>query len=234
MNAKLFRYVLALAAAVSATLACKFLSRGAPSAPATSAPVEAAKAAPLFQDDFTDTTIWETENTSDDVIDYADGTLKIKIWSGEYFVWSNLLGKSFKDVHIEATVQDQSTDTAHSFGLVCGQQRSGGHATVAHYWFGLDPNGYYEIGKRVVGKDDVVLTGNGDWATSEAFPKNAHSYRLGADCGHGTLTFYVNGTQIASVQDATYAEGGVGLFLWSGQGSAGPVTFDDVVITALK
>jgi len=209
-------------------LACKLLS---PSSPALSTVPSAGNEPALVTDDFSNPDNgWETENTSDDSIQYANGGLRIKAWSSEYFIWSDFGSQSYKDIHIEATVKDESVDNSHSFGLMCDQQ---GKAT-AHYFFALDPTGYYEIGKRVVGKDDVILTNNGQWAASDLIKKTASSYRLGADCGHGILAFYVDGKKIDSVSDTTYADGIVALFLWSVKESTGPVTFVDFVMTSLK
>jgi len=64
---------------------------------------------------------------------------------------------------------------------------------------------------------------------------NTSSHRIGADCGNGTLTLYVDGKVIDSVTDYTYANGGVGLFAWSGLNiSSADVTFDDFIMTSLK
>ena len=64
--------------------------------------------------------------------------------------------------------------------------------------------------------------------------ENAASYRIGADCGNGTLTLYVDGNQIASVSDTTYTTGRVGVIAWSGdEAPAADVLFDDFVVTRL-
>ena len=63
--------------------------------------------------------------------------------------------------------------------------------------------------------------------------KNQSYDRVGADCGNGTLTLYVNGKVIDSVTDYTYTSGGVGLVAWSGaNATAGDVTFDDYILTS--
>jgi hypothetical protein len=64
---------------------------------------------------------------------------------------------------------------------------------------------------------------------------NADSYRLGADCGNGTLTLYVDGQQIASVNDSSYTSGKVAVFTWSADeaGRTSNVSFDDFVMTTL-
>ena len=96
------------------------------------------------------------------------------------------------------------------------------------------PAGEYAIVKASIALSDVFLTNNDKWATSDAITQNASSYRIGADCGNGTLTFYVDGKQIDSVSDSTYTSGGVGLFAWSGEETSGTdVTFDDFVMTKL-
>jgi hypothetical protein len=230
MTVNLFRNTLSIAMIASSTLACKLLSP-APSPPSLSSVPAPGNDTALVKDDFSNTDSgWETENTSDDSIQYANGGLRLKAWSSELFMWSDLGSQSYKDIHIEATVKDDSVDNTHSFGLMCDQQGK----EAAHYFFALDPTGYYEIGKRLVGKDDVILTNNGQWGASDLVKKNAASYRLGADCGHGTLTFYVDGKKIDTVADATYTDGIVALFLWSVKESTGPVTFDDFRMTPLK
>jgi len=82
--------------------------------------------------------------------------------------------------------------------------------------------------------DDEILTNNGQWETSDLIPQNASSYRLGADCGNGTLTLYVDGQQIDSVSDSTYTSGGIALFAWSGEEvQTVNVSFDDFLMTEL-
>ena len=82
---------------------------------------------------------------------------------------------------------------------------------------------------------DLFLTNNDQWAESDQIAKNATSYRIGADCGNGTLILYVNGKQIASVQDSSYEKGKVALFaLSSTEEDGADVTFDDFIVTDLK
>jgi hypothetical protein len=48
------------------------------------------------------------------------------------------------------------------------------------------------------------------------------------------LTLYVDGQQIASVSDASYINGGVALFTWSGEEAVTTdVSFDDFLMTEL-
>jgi hypothetical protein len=89
--------------------------------------------------------------------------------------------------------------------------------------------------KAAIGQKDLFLTNNDQWGKSDQISANASSYRLGADCGNGTLTLYVDGKQIASVSDTTYTSGGVALLTWSGEEATNTnVTFDDFRMTKLS
>ena len=92
----------------------------------------------------------------------------------------------------------------------------------------------YVIAKAVDGETDLFLTNNDDWAYSDLIETNKSSYRIGMDCGNGTITLYVDGVLIDSATDDTYSTGTIGLFAWSGaNATAGDVTFDDFIVTTL-
>ena len=98
----------------------------------------------------------------------------------------------------------------------------------------MTPAGEYAIAKATDGESDVFLTNNDQWAPSDLISVDAASYRVGADCGSGTITLYVDGQQVASVSDASYVNGGVAVFAWSGEEATNTdVSFDDFVMTQL-
>jgi hypothetical protein len=111
------------------------------------------------------------------------------------------------------------------------QQDSNG----SYYYLAITSGGEYVIGKAVTGETDIFLTNDDQWAASDRIPRNALSYRIGADCGQGKLTLYVNDQYVDSVSDASYSSGYVGLFAWSGENAeAADVTFDDFVMSSLQ
>jgi len=112
------------------------------------------------------------------------------------------------------------------FGIVCNEQGS----ASSFYYVGVSPDGYYAFIKAAVGQDDVFMKeGN-----SDLIRNSASSMLLGLDCGNGTLTLYVNGQRIDSMNDSTYTSGVVGLFAASDdQASGASVIFDDFVTTQL-
>jgi flavoprotein len=163
-------------------------------------------------------------------VEYADNALQMIIYTKNYFVWSTPNDEDYENVHVEVTVKNNNTDPTTAFGIICHQQVT----SDSFYYFAITPAGQYAIAKAAVAQKDVFLTNNDQWEYSDAVKANAPSYRIGGDCGNGTLTLYVDGQQVASVADTTYTNGGVALFAWSGEDVASAnITFDDFVMRKL-
>jgi len=132
---------------------------------------------------------------------------------------------------MEVTVINNETDSNTVFGVMCNKQWP---IDDNRYYFAVTANGQYAIARSALAQDDVFLTNNDQWANSDLIVKDADSYRIGADCGNGKLTLYVDGQQIDSVEDATYTSGQIALFAWSAKDATiTNVSFDDFVMTSL-
>ncbi|HSL30634.1 MAG TPA: protein kinase [Anaerolineales bacterium] len=185
----------------------------------------------LLDDDFSGDSSWGTLTDSDNAIEYDGDTFRMRVFRENWFVWSTPNEEVYQNVHMEVTAINNDDEPTTAFGLMCNQQASGS----SYYYLAMTPGGQYAIGKAITGETDVFLTNNDRWAASSLIPRNAPSYRIGADCSQGTLTLYVNGQRIASVSDSSYSSGYVGLFAWSGaDATAADVTFDDFLITSLE
>jgi hypothetical protein len=208
------KILLAFVGLVFSSLACQGL-RGEPKLP--------------LGDDFSSVQ-WGTGTDADSSIEYVDDTLQMIVYTKQWFVWSTPNAESYQDVHIEVTVLNNDTDSTTAVGIICNKQPS----TSNFYYVAITPAGQYAIAKAVSGESDVFLTNNDQWGTSDAIAQNASSYRIGADCGNGTITLYVNGQQIASVADTTYTSGSIGLLAWSGEEATNTnVSYDDFLMTKL-
>ena len=186
----------------------------------------------LLQDDFSVSTDgWGTLDTSDSTIEYLDNALHVLIFTENFTAWTTPNDQNYENVHIEVTANSNDTDPYTAFGIMCAQQSE----DWSFYYLVITPAGQYVIAKATTGEDDVFLTNNGEWGDSDLIPHNASSYRIGADCGNGNLTLYVDGNQIASASDDTYTTGRVGLFIWSAEKpNSADVTFDDFLMTSLE
>jgi hypothetical protein len=218
MNRNLTKVVLAISLLALASLSCGFFS-------------SLLGGGSLLQDDFSsDSSGWGIGTDSDSSVEYSNGGLKMVVFTQNYFVWSTPNDVDYENIHIEATAINNGTDPLTAFGIMCNQQV----IENSFYYFAITPGGEYAIAKAQTGLTDVFLTNNDQWATSDLIPQNAASYRIGADCGNGTLTLYVDGQQIASATDTAHGIGGVGLFTWSAEdATTTDVTFDDFVMTKL-
>jgi hypothetical protein len=186
---------------------------------------------PVFQDNFDGVKqTWGTGTDADSSVEYLDGGLRFTVHTPKFFVWDGPNHTSYDKVHIEVTAKNNSADADAAFGIICNQVISDNS-----YYFAVKANGQYAIAKTAVARDDLFLTNDDQWADSDQITKNAASYLIGADCGNGTLILYVDGKQIASVQDSSYEKGKVALFaLSSTEEDGADVTFDNFIITDQK
>jgi tRNA A-37 threonylcarbamoyl transferase component Bud32 len=186
----------------------------------------------LLEDDFSQEDVtWGTLAETENIIEYDGEALRMRIFTDNWFVWSTPNSETYENIHVEVTAVNNDGAPNTAFGILCKHQA----ADESYYYMGFTSSGEYTIGKSAEGQTDIFLTNNDEWAKSELIPRQADSYRIGADCGSGLLTLYVNGQVIDSVSDSTYTSGGVGLFIWSGfEAVTADMTFDDFIVTTLE
>ena len=246
------RIFLAIAILTLATLACQALSGGpnTRSTPdvdpvytsvventevPTAAPTEDTSndtSGSLLEDDFSGgRSQWGTGTDADSAVEYVDEALNFQIFKENYVVWTTPNDTEYQDVHMEVTVINNGTDSNTAFGFMCDKQWP---IEESRYYFAVTANGQYAIAKAALAQNDVFLTNNDEWADSDLIAKDADSYHIGADCGNGKLTLYVDGQEIDSVEDSTYTSGRIALFAWSASDATKTdVSFDDFVMISL-
>lgn len=228
------RIVLAVVVLWLATLACAAVTGGesaeTPEIPAVeAAPTDASKGETILSDDFSEDA-WGTGTDEDSSLEYENEALRFIIYKENFFVWSMPEKKTYSNIHVEVTAYDNSSDPNTAFGVMCNLEDGS-----SNYYFAVTPSGLYAIAKSQETEEDLFLTNDDQWGTSDLIPQNQSSYRIGVDCASdGTLTLYINGAQIDSVKDTTYTAGRVGLMVWSAdEPSASDVSFDDFEMTSL-
>jgi len=184
----------------------------------------------LLEDDFS-TENWGTLTDSDTSIEYLNDALNMSVFTNNWFVWSTPNDTDYENIHMEVTAIVNASDPNTAFGIMCHQQAT---SDDSYYYFAITPSAQYAIAKADVNQTGAILTNNNEWGTSELITQDASSYHIGADCGNGTLTLYVDGQQIDSVSDSSYTSGGVGLFTWSAlEATETDISFDDFSMTSL-
>lgn len=227
------RMVLMVGVLALAALACQALGGGAApvvDAPSVDEPAPAPADKVILRDDFSSPQ-WGTGTDADSAVEYVNDALNFDVFTEDYFVWSTPDGETYANIRMEVTVINNGTDTTTAFGFMCNKS-----AGNDFHYLVMTPAGQYAIAVAKEGERDVFLTNNDEWADSDLIAVNADSYRLGAECGNGRLTLFVDGQQVASVADSTYTSGQVAVVVWSGEeaGMVNNVSFDDFVMTKLE
>ena len=186
----------------------------------------------LLQDDFSQNDQWGTLTDADYSIEYDGEALRMKVFQQtSWFVWSTANDEAYQNIHIEVTVTNNDGEPSTAFGIMCHLQ----DASDSYYYLVMTPAGDYAIALAKEGETDLFLTNDDQWDHSDLIAQNNAAYRIGADCGNGRLTLYVDGQQIDSVTDSAFTSGIVGLYAWSGENArTADVTFDDFIITTLE
>jgi hypothetical protein len=224
------KIILAIVILAVAALACNAISGGGGGGGDTPGLTSTPSPRVILSDDFSSPQ-WGTGTDTDSSVEYANNALQMIVFTQNYFVWSTPNDEDYQNTHMEATVINNGTDSTTAFGIMCNQQPG---VDGSFYYFAMTPAGEYAIAKAADGQSDIFLTNNDQWASSDLIARDAASYRVGADCGNGTLILYVDGQQIDSVSDASYVNGGVALFAWSGEDvNSADVSFDDFLMTEL-
>lgn len=193
-------------------------------APATSAPQDQDKdsGSVLFQDDFLrPISGWRRYTSPEGTMDYSASGYRILINALNTNFWSTPQ-QNFTDVRMEVDAGKLGGPDSNRIGLLCRMTGD------AYYFFLISSDGFYGIG--VFAGGNGVLLGQSEMLANGNIKTGMAVNHLRADCAGDTLTFYVNGFQIASVQDSTLTAGDVGLLAGTFDQPGADVIFDNFVV----
>jgi hypothetical protein len=178
----------------------------------------------LFQDDFSrPISGWDRFMTAEGTMDYDAAGFRMLVNSLNTNFWSTP-HKNFVDVRMEVDAGKLGGPDENRIGLLC---RFTGND---YYFFLISSDGFYGIGIYTGGQ--AVLLGQSEMQASSNIKKGLAVNHLRADCVGNTLTFYVNGFQLISAQDARLKSGDIGLLTGTFAQPGVDVIFDNFV--ALK
>lgn len=180
----------------------------------------------LFQDDFSDPASgWERLSDSDaGLLDYTAGVYRIRVDQAQRMLAAGP-GLEFSDVRLEVEALKAAGPPDDDFGLFCRAQREEGF-----YFFAISSDGYYGVGKVRQGEPEWI--GMQAMLPSEAIRQGKVFNRLRADCAGDRLELYANGSLLASVQDADFTTGEVGLWAGAFAEAGTEVYFDNFAVLA--
>lgn len=177
----------------------------------------------LFQEDFSDPESgWNRITTPQGSTEYADGVYRIFVNEPGLDIWS-MPGRSFQDVRIEVDALKVDGERDNRFGVICRAI-----SEDSFYTFIVSSDGYYGIGK--IQGQEYSLIGMDALQPSSAILKGSALNHIQADCIGDSLTLYVNGSKLISVQDDTYPAGDIGLIAGTYETSGTDIRFDNLSV----
>jgi hypothetical protein len=176
----------------------------------------------LFKDDFSSPTSgWDRYKSAEGTMDYDGGAYRILVNALQVNFWSTP-HKDFSDVRIEVDAGKIAGPDENRIGLICR------YTGNQYYFFIISSDGYYGIG--FFNNGQTALLGQSEMQSSDQIKTGTAINHLRADCNGDALTFYVNGSQLAQVNDPNLKHGDVGLLAGTFTQPGVDVIFDNFVV----
>lgn len=179
----------------------------------------------LFSDDFSSKSSgWDEVRDDTGMTDYDQDGYRIQVLDTQTDYWANPGLSGLGDVSISVDVKKLAGPDDNDYAVLCRYVD-----TNNFYAFLGSSDGYYGITKVVDGSQDLI--GQDQLLPTDAIKQGDGVVNsLRADCVGSTLTLYINGTQIASVQDTTFTAGDVGLMAGTFDTAGTDILFDNFVV----
>ncbi len=179
----------------------------------------------LFSDDFSSKSSgWDTVQNDQGMTDYDQDGYRIQVLETSTDYWANPGLSGLGDVSITVDVKKLAGPDDNDFAIQCRYID-----TQNFYAFIASSDGYYGITKLVGGTQELI--GQEELLPTDAIKSGADVVNtLRADCVGSTLTLYINGTQVTSVQDTTFTSGDVGLMAGTFDTAGTDILFDNFVV----
>lgn len=183
----------------------------------------------LFRDSFEgeENCGWAEYNRGGAVAAVEDGAMRLSTSQPGQIWWTNP-GRTLDDVVINVTARQASGPDDNAYGVICRYQDE-----QNFYVFLISGDGYYAIGKyQSDGQQVTYLTPDGQFAESDVINQGEATNQIQATCIGNQLSLAVNGITLATVSDANFASGDVGVAVSTLQPGTVVVEFDDFAVFA--
>jgi hypothetical protein len=161
-----------------------------------------------WSDDFSDPTSgWLAESDASAEVKYHDGVMCILVKTPNSLAWASA-EREFSDFRLTVEATQVAGPDDNEYGVLV-RMRDSDH----FYRFSISGDGYYLVSKYD-GEEWKMLSGD-DWLSSDAIHLGAATNLVQVVCQGATMTFFVNGVQLAKVRDGGYSRGDVGLYAGS-------------------
>jgi hypothetical protein len=173
-----------------------------------------------FQDDFSSGIFWPVQKEGNIHFLYTANGYTISNYMDRDIAWS-VRGEQYADVRVEVVGSRVEGAMDGYYGVIC-------HFTdVSHYYLmAVGSDGWYGIAVKQPGKLVFLTEG---YNTSVVITGSAPNI-IRAECLRGSQTLWVNGTDLAHVEDSSYSSGAVGMAVGTRSDQEFVVVFDDFAV----
>lgn len=183
----------------------------------------------VLADDFSDSDNgWDVYSTDDTWAGYVDGEYRLGVYGVDLVTWGNpLIDLDLANFEIEVDARQVEGPLDNNLGVLVRYQPGDEN----FYWFQISSDGYYSV-DLLLGDEWLSLV---EWEESTAINQGLGvTNRIKVVCFDDQFSFYVNGTYLAGVSDATFRSGSVGLAAGTFDEAGVIVHFDDVTVRLLE
>ncbi len=174
----------------------------------------------IYQDDLI-RGFWNTDKTDSFRMQYSNGGYMITNKVPKDIVFS-VRDEMFANVRVEVTGKRIAGPLDGYYGIICNFANGGNY-----YILGVGVDGWYGIGLKQTGKINFLQEG---YDKTGAVRMAGVENQLRAECGLGKLTLWVNGIQLASVQDPTFTAGSIGVGVGNHDTVGTEIVFKDYMV----
>jgi len=177
----------------------------------------------LYHDDFSDPTDgWPEASDAVGSLGYSQGAYRVVVNSAGYDLWA-VSRQTYRDVQVEVDTARLAGTSDNRFGLICRYQDA-----ENFYVFIISSDGYYAT--AIIQNGTSSLLGQEMMAYNAAIIHGDGPNHIRFDCIGNALTGYVNGQQVAVVNDSTFSTGDAGLLAGAFDKSGVEIGFDNFMV----
>lgn len=188
----------------------------------------------LFEDDFSSNlNDWPTGDQKDEYgvtnTEFVDGAYRMTQEAKQgVFVWNNLTQVDYDNFvfSVEATPVEQQVADTFAYGITFRENVD----DAEYYAFEVDTDGYFTVNVRTNEEWETLV----EWTESPAINRQS-SNQLTVKAVGPAFTFYINGHEVAAIEDDTLDTGAIGVALdLYDKGDKVTVDFDNLAIRAVS
>ncbi len=174
-----------------------------------------------LEDDFSSAdSAWNLDDSEQVERGISDGVFFLRINAPDTDGWSSY-PQTFTNVTVEVDAAKVAGPDVNNYGVLCQYQDA-----ENYYFLQLGSDGTYAISRNLNGESTMLV----DWTASPEILTGAATNRIRAECRNGMLGLYVNGTQLALVEDDTFASGKIALGAGTYDEAGVQVNFDNLAV----